>query len=784
MPSTVFQRPVAAAAAAAGEHHSPPDDVHFLAPPPALASISEHACLRSLSLVPPRDSGAHRLPRRPVRRPPSRPLMATLSYPHDAHAFGGPPGSPPDLTNSKSSKSSSFHSSTPSDFGPADPTNLSHFEDINLDEAAPAPAVFPVPLSPSTRVIFDARPAPAAARSLSHTLPAHHPARDLTTTPKPRHLSLAANAAHRPPAQLTAPAKPLKKGFTSCSAPTLTALNLAAPHRPSRSPSPANTAKSSAAPRALSRRSSRNDALPSPSLMSRRQSCQDAKRKTVKELEAECDEDGDDELPEDAYVWNIPVSPRPLQARTPSSVGSMPSPNPDVANQVQASSRKTSPAHSLSRRSSRPSPAPSSRNNSPSNQLVSQPTNTWDQIHTSLDADARALTEALEAFQTELERKQVIERQQPGLARSASLSRSEPKSSKKAILPPVRKSDPLIDPFQPSAEKQKYLSRTRPSWLPPKDPKEEKKHLKEYQKMLARMEENERLEAQRAQEEAIAHEKATRIKAEYWSTLLLPNWATEMDNPELRNTHRKMWWNGIPPRLRGQVWSHAIGNELGVSAVTYSVALSKATPNSHVASSTADVWPSLKMFAPDQPLHQDLIDVCLAYSTYRPDMSGGFSASGIQHIAALLLLNLSPPDAFTTLSNLLNRPLPLSFLVQDYNAMHAAYSTTLDALAMKHASLAARLETLRVEPNEYLADMFASLFCSRLSVEHAARVMDLYAIEGDKIPPRVAVAVLGILEGSCIEGNKEDVTDVLKNKTVEIDVEDFVARVYEAGKTS
>jgi hypothetical protein len=105
-----------------------------------------------------------------------------------------------------------------------------------------------------------------------------------------------------------------------------------------------------------------------------------------------------------------------------------------------------------------------------------------------LDPDAKKLTEALEEFQSEFERKQEITRQQPGLTRSASLNQPELKA-KKPALPPVRKSDPLIDPFQPSVEKQKYLSRTRPSWLPPKNPKEEKKHLKEYQRMLARIEE-------------------------------------------------------------------------------------------------------------------------------------------------------------------------------------------------------------------------------------------------------------------------------------------------------
>jgi hypothetical protein len=423
----------------------------------------------------------------------------------------------------------------------------------------------------------------------------------------------------------------------------------------------------------------------------------------------------------------------------------------------------------------------------------------------------------LEEFQVEFERKQEVKRQQPGLTRSTSLNQPDPKS-KKATLPPIRKSDPLIDPFQPSAEKQKYLSRTRPSWLPPKNPKEEKKHLKEYQRMLARIEEagefnlsrcrdnrtltiTERLEAQRAQEEALAREKASRVKAEYWSNLLIPNWATEMGNPELRASHRKMWWNGIPPRLRGQIWQKAVGNDLEVTEGTFKIALEKAQRDikqlgsealggryARIVENTRSVFPELKMFAApstssandEQPLHQDLVNVCLAYATYRPDIS--HKEDGIHHIAALLLLNLSAPQTFITLSNLLNRPLPLSFLVHDPNAIHAAYSTTLHALSKKSTSLAKRLEGLRVEPRDYLYHMFSSLFCGRLGVEHAVRVMDVYVIESDKIPPRVAVAILLVLEGSCMEGDKASVEKVLCEKKIDLDVDEFMAKVYEAGK--
>tara|TARA_R110002003_G_scaffold97_36_gene8049 strand:- start:56235 stop:57065 length:831 start_codon:yes stop_codon:yes gene_type:complete len=275
-----------------------------------------------------------------------------------------------------------------------------------------------------------------------------------------------------------------------------------------------------------------------------------------------------------------------------------------------------------------------------------------------------------------------------------------------------------------------------------------------------------------------------------------------MTNSELRASHRKMWWNGIPPRLRGPVWQKAIGNDLEVSETTYNIALEKAQREikqlgyealggryAQIVEGCRSVWPELKMFGAktsqetddEQPFHQDLVHVCLAYSTYRSDIS--HQNSGIHHIAALLLLNLPAPQAFITLSNLLNRPLPLSFLVQDPNAMHAAYSTTLHALHKKSPLLAQRLESLRVEPRDYLAAMFSSLFCCRLGVEHAARVMDVYAIESDKIPPRVAVAVMCVLEGSCVEGDAEHVAKMLREKEVDMEVEEFMARVYEAGKS-
>jgi len=480
------------------------DGEHYIHHPKALYIISENEYVHSLipsaaqrvkaspnhHTAPAHRIGAPSTSFRNTRQP--RLLMTTLTYTADASMAA--PGSPPDLTNSKSSKSSSFHSSSlPDIMGHND---LSHFEDINLDDIHAGPSSFHVPPSPSHRVLFDASRQGASARSVSHPHPAGHSFRDLTGSSKPRYPSLKShvNSAVRPQLQLNAGGRPMRRGFTSPSSPSLSNTSLTAPGRRSRSPSPSNPQTFPSAPRSLSRSSSRK-LSPTPSMTSR-QSWQQTVRKTAKEREAECD-DEDDELPDDAIIWNVPISPRPALERSPapSTCGSPPQsttnspPNSRPVSIREDSSSKNSPVIPARHFSPGPlSPNPLNKENVPPTSGLIRRTTTWEETYTTLDEDARKVTEALEEYQTELENQQELKRQQPSLSRAPSIEKPEPKSRTKS-LPPLRKSDPLIDPLQPSMEKQKYLSRTRPSWLPPKDPKEEKKHLKEYQKMLARIEE-------------------------------------------------------------------------------------------------------------------------------------------------------------------------------------------------------------------------------------------------------------------------------------------------------
>ena len=95
----------------------------------------------------------------------------------------------------------------------------------------------------------------------------------------------------------------------------------------------------------------------------------------------------------------------------------------------------------------------------------------------------------------------------------------------------------------------------------------------------------------------------------------------------------------------------AIGNDLEVTEATYNIALEKARKEVkthghealggryvYIVESTQAVFPDLKMFSArtsqeaedEQPLHRDLVDVCLAYSMYRPDIP--HSKFDIHHI--------------------------------------------------------------------------------------------------------------------------------------------------------
>ncbi|CUS09927.1 unnamed protein product [Tuber aestivum] len=529
---------------------------------------------------------------------------------------------------------------------------------------------------------------------------------------------------------------------------------------------------------------------------------QASNRKTVEELENECD--SDDDVPPDTIFYNVPLSPRSARA-----LSAAPSPE------------RTSPREPLPV-NGEPTPPPTR-----GAAMVSIPgelgneargraqfrSKGWSDAMSELGDEAKELSEALERHVGE-EIEQTTRRLQKSIEKSKSsvsiISGPVPPTPlpiRKSFstttvipLPPLQMTNGMIDPLPISKEKEAVLSRTRPSWLPPKSKEEEKRHLKEYKRMMRLSQEADR---KRAEKERQEQEHKDRIKNDtdrVWDQQIIPNWSAATR----KNETRELWWQGVAPRCRGKVWQLSFGNNLTVGPETFRLALKRArdvedglekSPAmysfkerevfSAIRRDVDKTFTELKIFQFQEkgPLHQSLLEVLMAYSMYRSDVGYVF---GTHAVAGLLLLNLSPEQSFTTLVNLLNRPLPLAFYTQDEGAMSRVYNLFLKAFRYKLPSLYQHIHViLNLPPSMYLEAMFLTLFTLHCPIDVASRIWDIYSFEGDAFLVRTAIAVMTVLE-SRLYGDAEEVVSLLGwnvKRRWELGKEDeFIAIVRSAGK--
>ncbi|KAH6608340.1 tbc1 domain-containingfamily member 14 [Trichoderma cornu-damae] len=691
------------------------------------------------------------------------------------------PDSPPGLTTSKSSKSSSFHSLNSDDASVL--ADVGHFEDIGLGDDSVTPKAASHTSARPARNLASAKRAPRAFPALNGAALGSNPrSTTLTTLADPR------------------PTSTLTKGYSTSSVPQI---------RRHRSTSPGL---------------SLNPRDPNPPVRPRRGSWQVSRdRKSLSELEQECDDDNDDDIPDGLVLDNVPISPRPAHerpaSRPPSAKSASPSPERRPKSRVRSVGNGTPPvaqAHGSLRSPSwktdgeRPPPSP-----------LKGKAHSWNVALADLSAEAKALTEKLEEHADE---QQEIQAKRHGVttrpntwnpSQSAKVDgvydkKKERVKSSFAELPPLRRSNIMIDPLPISKEKEAVLSRTRPSWLPPKDPAEERRHLREYQKMMAAsVKAEERREAARKTKADAKDNNADRAM-HIWEDDILPRWNQAIREKKTRD----LWWKGVAPRSRRAVWAKAIGNELGLTQASFRAALARSEElEQRVKTDRGDAedlrrakwfeqirkdvgektWRELRIFEVTGPLHQGLVDVLRAYAMYRNDI--GY-VPGCNTIAALLLLNLPNPETtFIALANVLNRPLPLSFYTFDRGAQASAYSLVLETLKTKSNSLYEHLtKTVQgVQLDHYLANIFTSLFTGHLAIDEAARLWDVYVFEGDMLLVRAAVAILLGREMDLL-GSKtaEEVKAVLSRTSAgasstralsEVGAEDrFMQTVRDAGK--
>ena len=400
------------------------------------------------------------------------------------------PGSPPDLSGSRSSKSSS-HSSTFSSPDGLD-SDITNFEEIGLDDERRTPSkschsrdVSMQSMGSQLELVKTKEKASEEKRPPLPQLKTHVRASGPQQGSAPPRMNgskiaifkLGFNSADmfNPPISMRtrSSSPPNRRNLAAISGPSLSASGLR--------PVPHSSASTLGIP-------------------SRRASWQ-PQRKTVKELEAEYN-DSDDDLPEDASLWNVPLSPLPGQRSHRSSFRGSPDRNHPALNPrpIPLEHSRTTPEVHPSRPALYPQTLPKTRplpsravsmtpatSNPPSprRSLLSfkNRTKSWNIAMADLSEEAVVLSEALE-FHAEAKEQERLDKVQGGSSRGSLEISTEHSSRASSIqLPPIQKS--ALDFMPISKEKEAILSRTRPSWLPPKDPKEERRHLREFQRMMS-----------------------------------------------------------------------------------------------------------------------------------------------------------------------------------------------------------------------------------------------------------------------------------------------------------
>ncbi|XP_026171165.1 TBC1 domain family member 12-like isoform X1 [Mastacembelus armatus] len=300
----------------------------------------------------------------------------------------------------------------------------------------------------------------------------------------------------------------------------------------------------------------------------------------------------------------------------------------------------------------------------------------------------------------------------------------------------------------------------RPPNLPAKSAEETQRHRQQYEQMVAGAKRRELKEAQRRQQqmkERFRQEEVISNATLVWNQHILPHW----DTTKSSRRAQELWWGGLPPSVRGRIWSLAIGNELNITAELYEIFLSRAKEKWTSLSDTEDgaslaepsvelitqdisrTFPSLCVFQKGGPYHNLLRNILGAYTCYRPDV--GY-VQGMSSIAAVLILNMGEAEAFISFSNLINRPCQLAFYRVDHQLMCRYFRTFQVFLEETLPRLFLHFQSLGLSPDLYLMDWILSLYTKPLPLDVACRVWDLYFRDGEEFLFRAALGILRLFQ--------------------------------------
>uniref|UniRef100_A0A672JZS3 TBC1 domain family member 12-like n=1 Tax=Sinocyclocheilus grahami TaxID=75366 RepID=A0A672JZS3_SINGR len=301
-------------------------------------------------------------------------------------------------------------------------------------------------------------------------------------------------------------------------------------------------------------------------------------------------------------------------------------------------------------------------------------------------------------------------------------SRAGPATGPPPHPQPMRRKNLEFEPLSTTA----LILEDRPPNLPAKSEEESQRHRQEYSEMVAGAKRREMKEAQKKKhqlKERYRQEENIANAMVIWNMEVLPNWES------MRNTRRvrDLWWQGVPPSVRGKVWSLAIGNELNITPELYEIFLSRAKEKWRSFSETSSVneneecgvsladressldlikldisrtFPSLYIFQKGGPYHDILHSVLGAYTCYRPDVG---------------------------------------YMLKYFAAFEVFFEENLPRL-FQH------FQNNSLTPDFYLIDWIFTLYSKSLPLDVACRVWDVFCRDGEEALFRTGLGILRLYQ--------------------------------------
>ncbi|KAG7907242.1 hypothetical protein KL905_004235 [Ogataea polymorpha] len=341
-----------------------------------------------------------------------------------------------------------------------------------------------------------------------------------------------------------------------------------------------------------------------------------------------------------------------------------------------------------------------------------------------------------------------------------------------------------------SKEKLNYLTVTRQTNLPPKDPREASKHTRDYQQLLQTQIDQEQKKMAERKRQLEQQAKQTEKDRAAWRAVL-----RNYDSLVCLAETRELWWRGVPADLRVNVWIRQMGrteltdceivrylndaDDIINKACDFKV--QRPDPKEFALQNNKNIqliksvekysdliqqaFPNLLIFQFGQAF-DSILKVMLAFNLHQRE-SGNRQFQQIQltnlvNLICVLYYNLR--DEKLTLRmfvNLVSKKLIFHLLVDTNNEYLEDIAGQFDKfLAKTSPAIHAHFKAVGVQPLTVIANTVPSLFSKCLNMDVCSRLVDIYIFEGDTFPLRVLLALIRKIQYKLL-GSKEEICNVL-----------------------